>query len=80
MVSYHVEKIHDKKLYIIANQDIISTKRHKLLTIKYIDKCDERLAFEGGVAGIVNFEMSAILLSRPGWLMCALNRPLTKET
>jgi hypothetical protein len=67
-------------LYIIANQDIISTKRHKLLTIKYIDKCDERLAFEGGVARQPNHLPCRISLVWPGWLMCALNRPLTKET
>ena len=46
MVSYHVFKIHDKLFYIIDNQLIISTKRHKLLTIRYIKNIMKKLAFK----------------------------------
>ena len=32
-------------------------------------KCDMRLAFEGGVALIIDYEMITKLISGPGWLI-----------
>jgi hypothetical protein len=34
-----------------------------------LDTCVQRLAFEGGVAGTIDYLMFTKLISRPGWLI-----------
>jgi len=47
-------------------QCIILTMKHKLLTISHIQRCDERLAFQGGVARPVIIEINTNVLSGRG--------------
>ena len=63
----------EKITYILDYQYYISTNPHNLLTIKYIDKCDERLAFEGGAAAVQLWSGCCKICLRPGWLISYLN-------